>query len=72
MYIDIDAMSPRSEAFYKDFLIDSPKININTLRLQIFPNIGDTIKVKLDKSIKDDIRKYTRTKETNKTLERNK
>ncbi len=60
------------ETFYKDFLIDSPKININTLRLQIFPNIGDTIKVKLDKSIKDDIRKYTRTKETNKTLERNK
>jgi len=59
------------ETFYKDFLIDSPRVNINTLKLQIFPNLGNTIKVKLDKSIKDAIREFTDTKKTNKTLERN-
>ncbi len=46
------------ENFYKEFLIDSPMININTLKLQIYPNLGNTIKVKLDKSIKDAIHDF--------------
>lgn len=48
------------EDFYKKFLIDSPMININTLKLQIYPNIGNTIKVKLDRSIKNAIHNFAK------------
>ena len=47
------------EDFYKEFLINSPMININTLKLQIYPNLGKTIKVKLDRSIKNAIHDFT-------------
>jgi hypothetical protein len=56
------------ENFYKNFLINSPIININTLKLQIYPNLGNTIKIKLDKSIKNAIHGF---RKTNKTSERN-
>lgn len=46
------------EHFYNDFLIDSPMININTLKLQIYPSLGNTIKVKLDRSIKNAIHDF--------------
>lgn len=46
------------EDFFKNFLVDSPMININTLKLQIYPNLGNTIKVKLDRSIKNAIHDF--------------
>lgn len=47
------------ENLYNDFLKNSPMININTLKLQLYPNLGNTIKIKLNKSIKDAIHDFT-------------
>ncbi len=55
------------ETFYKDFLIDSSRINIYTLKLQIYPNLGNTVKIKLDKSIIDAIHNFRLSRKTNKT-----